>query len=52
MFLASTAEDAIVDGIGENVIVSQGSAARQMFEPDTMPVDAAIIGIIDEECTF
>ena len=46
------AADLINAGIGENVIVSQGSAARQMFEPDTMPVDAAIIGIIDEECTF
>ena len=46
------AADLITAGIGENVIVSQGSAARQMFQPDTLPIDAAIIGIIDEECTF
>ena len=46
------AADLINAGIGENVIVSQGSAARQMFQPDTLPIDAAIIGIIDEECTF
>lgn len=37
-------------GIGERVIVVQGSAARRMIGNDDIPVDAAIIGIIDEEC--
>ena len=30
------------------VIVATGSAARRMMENDEMPVDAAIVGIIDE----
>ena len=43
------AADLINAGIGENVIVSLGSSARQIFQPNTIPLDAAIIGIIDEE---
>ncbi len=35
-------------GIGDSVIVATGSAARRMMENDQMPVDAAVIGIIDE----
>lgn len=46
------AADLINTGIGENVIVSLGSSARQLFEPNTIPIDAVIIGIIDEECKF
>ena len=40
--------DMIGAGIGDRVIVATGSAARRMMENDEMPVDAAIVGIIDE----
>ncbi|MGT2935523.1 EutN/CcmL family microcompartment protein [Streptococcus castoreus] len=40
--------DMIGAGIGERVIVATGSAARRMMGDDQMPVDAAVIGIIDE----
>ena len=40
--------DRIGAGIGDRVIVVTGSAARRMMEDDAMPVDAAIVGIIDE----
>jgi ethanolamine utilization protein EutN len=46
------AADVINAGIGERVIVCLGSSARKMFDTDSVPIDAAIIGIIDEECTF
>lgn len=42
--------DVIGAGIGDRVIVTTGSAARRMLEDDTVPVDAAVIGIIDESC--
>ncbi|MBO0477157.1 EutN/CcmL family microcompartment protein [Vagococcus sp. DIV0080] len=42
--------DVIGAGIGDRVIVATGSAARRMLEDDTVPVDAAVIGIIDESC--
>ncbi len=34
-------------GIGDDVLVSQGSAARTVFEGGNIPVDAVIVGIID-----
>lgn len=40
--------DKIGAGIGEYVLVAQGSAARVGCGMDTAPVDAAIVGIIDE----
>lgn len=40
--------DIIGAGIGDRVIVATGSAARRMMEDDAIPVDAAVIGIIDE----
>lgn len=40
--------DAVGAGIGEKVLVSKGSSARKTFGQDDLPVDAAIIGIIDE----
>lgn len=46
------AADLINAGIGERVIISQGSSARQIFDHDNVPIDAVIIGIIDAECTF
>ena len=44
--------DNIGAGIGDRVIVSTGSAARRMLGNDDIPVDAAVIGIIDEDCNF
>ncbi|SKB89641.1 ethanolamine utilization protein EutN [Lachnospiraceae bacterium] len=40
--------DNIGAGIGEYVLVATGSAARIGTDNDTAPVDAAIVGIIDE----
>ena len=44
------AVDTIGAGIGDRVLVCTGSAARRMIGDDTVPVDAAIVGIIDEDC--
>ena len=46
------AVDVISAGIGDRVLVTMGSSARKMFENDNIPIDAAIIGIIDEDCCF
>ena len=43
------AADLIGAGIGEKVLVSEGSSARQMGNFANAPIDAVIIGIIDEE---
>mgnify|MGYP000852208451 FL=1 len=43
--------DIISAGVGDRVIVTFGSAARRMLRNDEIPVDAAIVGIIDEDCT-
>ena len=40
--------DIIGAGIGEYVLVAQGSAARIGCDMANAPVDAAIVGIIDE----
>ncbi|HCT90366.1 MAG TPA: ethanolamine utilization protein EutN [Lachnospiraceae bacterium] len=40
--------DNIGAGVGEYVLVAQGSAARIGCGLDTAPVDAAIVGIIDD----
>lgn len=40
--------DIIGAGIGEYVMVAQGSAARIGCDMEDAPIDAAIIGIIDE----
>jgi ethanolamine utilization protein EutN len=42
--------DIISAGIGDRVIVSTGSSARRMLGSDDIPVDAVVIGIIDEDC--
>ena len=44
------AVDNVGAGIGETVLVACGSAARLAFLPhsENMPVDAAIVGIVDE----
>lgn len=43
------AADLIGAGIGENVIITEGSSARQMGNLDNSPIDAVIVGIIDAE---
>lgn len=42
------ATDIIGAGIGEYVLVAQGSAARIGCGVETAPIDAAIVGIIDD----
>ncbi len=42
------AVDKVGAGIGELVLVAQGSAARIGCGVETAPIDAAIVGIIDE----
>lgn len=44
--------DTIGAGIGERVIVSTGSSARKMLGREDAPVDAVVVGIIDEDCVF
>lgn len=46
------AVDTISAGIGERVIVTTGSSARRMLGNDDLPIDATIIGIIDDDCQF
>lgn len=40
--------DVIGAGIGDGVIVVTGSSARRMLGDDSLPIDAAVVGIIDE----
>lgn len=42
------AVDNVGAGIGENVLVATGSAARIGCGHNTAPIDAAIVGIIDD----
>ena len=44
--------DIISAGIGDRVIVTTGSSARRMLGDDMIPVDAVVVGIIDENCKF
>ena len=39
--------DTIGSGVGEFVLIAQGSSARLTEETKNMPIDALIIGIID-----
>ena len=39
--------DVVGAGIGEQVLTVSGSTARKAFGRDTVPVDAAIVAIID-----
>jgi ethanolamine utilization protein EutN len=43
------AGDLVGAGIGETVLVTQGSSARLMTGVTNSPIDAMIVGIIDEE---
>lgn len=42
------AVDSVGAGIGENVIVATGGAARNIYNMKDKAIDAAIIGIIDD----
>ncbi|HWQ77305.1 MAG TPA: EutN/CcmL family microcompartment protein [Anaerovoracaceae bacterium] len=44
--------DTISAGIGDRVIITQGSSARRMLGDDSIPVDAVVVGIIDADCDF
>lgn len=44
--------DTISAGIGDRVIVTTGSSARRMLADDNVPVDAVVVGIIDDDCQF
>lgn len=44
--------DIISAGIGDRVIITTGSSARRMLGNDDVPVDAVVVGIIDEDCHF
>jgi ethanolamine utilization protein EutN len=46
------AVDTIGAGIGERVIICQGSSARRMPRLEEAPIDAIIVGIVDEDCKF
>jgi ethanolamine utilization protein EutN len=41
------AVDTIGAGIGEDVLVTKGSVARNAIDDQRSPVDAVIVGIID-----
>jgi ethanolamine utilization protein EutN len=50
-FESFVAVDCVGAGIGEAVLVTLGSSAREAFSNQKIPVDAVIIGIIDgSEC--
>ena len=42
------AVDAVGAGVGEQVLIVCGSAARKAIDNESSPVDATIVGIIDE----
>lgn len=44
--------DTVGAGEGEMVLIVQGSSARYTPETKTLPVDAAIIGIVDQVQVF
>ncbi|MFT5730245.1 MAG: ethanolamine utilization protein EutN [Desulforhopalus sp.] len=46
-FESFVAVDCVGAGIGEPVLVTLGSSAREAFSNQKIPVDAVIIGIID-----
>ncbi len=43
--------DVLGTGIGERVLVARGSVAARWFEGKPPPIDALIIGSIDEDAT-
>lgn len=45
---AIVAADSVGAGVGERVLVTRGSSARMTSERRDGPIDATIVGIIDE----
>lgn len=43
------AVDGVGAGMGEDVIITTGSGARKALGKDEAPVDAVIVGILDEK---
>jgi ethanolamine utilization protein EutN len=43
------AVDAVGAGVGEYVLLCQGSPARAVFNDPKMPIDLAVVGIIDKQ---
>lgn len=43
------AVDGVGAGIGEDVIITEGSSARMALKKPDVPVDAVIVGILDEK---
>ncbi len=43
------AVDGVGAGIGEDVIITEGSSARMALKKPDIPVDAVIVGILDEK---
>ena len=46
------AADVVGAGVDDRVLVTTGGSARKMLGDDNIPVDAAIVGIIEEDCCF
>ena len=46
------AADVVGAGVDDRVLVTTGGSARKMLGDENIPVDAAIVGIIDEDCCF
>lgn len=46
--MSFVAVDCVGAGIGDQVLVTTGSSARKALDNHSAPVDAAIVGIIDE----
>lgn len=44
------AVDNVGAGVGEFVLVALGSAARIGCDKENAPIDAAIVGIVDDDC--
>ena len=44
------AVDNVGAGVGEYVLVALGSAARIGCSKESAPIDAAIVGILDDDC--
>ncbi|WP_105617779.1 EutN/CcmL family microcompartment protein [Vallitalea okinawensis] len=42
------ATDRVGAGIGDTVLIVTGSSARKTIEVDNAPIDASIVGIVDE----
>lgn len=45
---AIVACDGVGAGIGDKVLITKGNSARKVMSLEEAPIDAAIIGIIDE----